>query len=165
MASKALNEYVLLGRSGLRVSPLCLGTMTFGTKWNFGSSRDEAHAVFTEYVKRGGNFIDTANKYHEGESETWLGEFMEAAGNRDDLVIATKFSLPMSSSASLVPEGAATSMLPGVPPVYNPVNSAGNSRKNLFRSVEASLKRLRTSYIGWFSCVRSCAIARACDCV
>src|SRR5437660_8564682 len=115
-----LDSYRLLGRSGLRVSPLALGTMTFG----WGADRDEAKAIFDAYVERGGNFIDTANGYSDGTAEQLVGEFAHA--RREELVIATKYSMPMR---------------PGDP------NSGGNSRKSMIRSVEASLSRLRTDYV------------------
>jgi len=115
-----LDSYRLLGRSGLRVSPLALGTMTFG----WGADQDAARAIFDAYVVRGGNFVDTANGYANGTAEEMVGEFAEA--RREELVIATKYSMPMRS---------------GDP------NSGGNSRKSMVRSVEDSLKRLRTDYI------------------
>jgi aryl-alcohol dehydrogenase-like predicted oxidoreductase len=115
-----LDSYRLLGRSGLRVSPLALGTMTFG----WGTDQDAARAIFDAYVGRGGNFIDTANGYASGTSEEMVGEF--AQSRREELVIATKYSMPMRS---------------GDP------NSGGNSRKSMVRSVEDSLLRLRTDYI------------------
>ncbi|MCK2220919.1 aldo/keto reductase [Actinomadura sp. ATCC 31491] len=119
-----LDTYRLLGRSGLRVSPLALGTMTFGTDWGWGSDKDESRRIFDAYLERGGNFVDTANQYTEGTAETLLGEF--AAGRRDELVIATKYT-------------AATR--PGDP------NSGGNHRKSMMRSVETSLRRLRTDHL------------------
>jgi aryl-alcohol dehydrogenase-like predicted oxidoreductase len=115
-----LDTYRLLGRSGLRVSPLALGTMTFG----WGADREAARAIFEAYVDRGGNFVDTANGYANGASEEMVGEF--AQSRREELVIATKYSMPMRS---------------GDP------NSGGNSRKSMIRSVEGSLTRLRTDYI------------------
>ncbi|MEN9565976.1 MAG: hypothetical protein RLZZ69_1172 [Cyanobacteriota bacterium] len=126
-----LNNYRLLGRSGLRVSPLCLGTMTFGTDWSFGADREESRKMFDLYVERGGNFIDTANNYTNGTSETFVGEFI--AQNRDRLVLATKYSLNTH---------------PGDP------NAGGNHRKNLVQALEASLKRLKTDYIDiyWLHC-------------
>lgn len=126
-----LNNYRLLGRSGLRVSPLCLGTMTFGTDWNFGADREESHKIFDLYMERGGNFIDTANNYTNGTSESFLGEFI--GQNREHLVLATKYSLNTH---------------PGDP------NAGGNHRKNLIQAVEASLKRLKTDYIDiyWLHC-------------
>jgi aryl-alcohol dehydrogenase-like predicted oxidoreductase len=124
LTSLALNHYRLLGRSGLRVSPLALGTMTFGTDWGWGAEQAEARRLFDVYVERGGNFIDTANRYTEGSSERFIGEF--ATGRRDRLVIATKYTLPMQPD--------------------NP-NSGGNHRKSMVRSVEESLRRLNTDYI------------------
>lgn len=120
-------KYKLLGKSGLRVSELCLGTMTFGEEWGFGSNKEESRKVFEEFVASGGNFFDTANKYTEGTSERYLGEFIK--GERDRYVIATKYS---------------GTMFPGDP------NGGGNSRKNLIQSLEASLKRLNTDYIDLF---------------
>lgn len=120
----SLDRYRLLGRSGLRVSPLSLGTMTFGDNWGWGADAAEARRIFDTYIDRGGNFIDTANKYTEGQSETLLGEF--AKGRRDEVVIATKYTL---------------SMRPKDP------NGSGNHRRNMVRSVEDSLRRLKTDYI------------------
>ncbi len=122
-----LSSYRLLGRSGLRVSPLALGTMTFGTDWNWGADETQARRIFETYVERGGNFIDTANRYTEGTSERFVGDF--AKGRRDSLVIATKYTLPMR---------------PGDP------NSGGNHRKAMVRSLEDSLKRLGTDYVDLF---------------
>ncbi|AGP32675.1 aldo/keto reductase [Sorangium cellulosum] len=120
----SLDTYRLLGRSGLRVSPLALGAMTFGDDWGWGSDRDESRRIFDAYVDRGGNFIDTANKYTNGTSERLVGEF--AGDRRERLVLATKYTL---------------SMRPGDP------NASGNHRKNMVRSVEASLGRLATDTI------------------
>ncbi len=117
-------RYRLLGKSGLRVSELCLGTMTFGEDWGWGSSKDESRQVLDAFVEAGGNFIDTANVYTNGTSETLLGEFLK--GSRDRAVLATKY----------------TNAMPGTDP-----NAGGNQRKNMMRSVEASLKRLQTDYI------------------
>lgn len=122
--SHTLDTYRLLGRSGLRVSPLALGTATFGTEWGWGAERDEARKMFDLYVERGGNFIDTANTYTNGSSERLLGEF--ARDNRESLVLATKYT---------------TLRRPGDP------NSGGAHRKSLFASVEASLRQLNTDYI------------------
>ncbi|MFE6398373.1 aldo/keto reductase [Streptomyces alboflavus] len=119
-----LDTYRLLGRSGLRVSPLALGAATFGTEWGWGAEQDEARKLFDLYVERGGNFIDTASTYTEGSSERLLGAF--AHGRRESLVLATKYS---------------TLRRPGDP------NSGGGHRKNLFASVETSLRRLRTDYV------------------
>lgn len=122
--SLTLDSYRLLGRSGLRISPLALGTATFGTEWGWGAERDDARKLFDRYVESGGNFVDTASTYTNGSSERLLGEFTR--GNRDSLVLATKFS---------------TLRRPGDP------NSGGNHRKALFASVEASLRRLNTDYL------------------
>jgi aryl-alcohol dehydrogenase-like predicted oxidoreductase len=120
----ATMRYKLLGPSGLRVSELCLGTMSFGDAWGFGADEKEAHRILSAFADAGGNFIDTANKYHEGQSEEFVGSFL--GPGRDRFVVATKYTLAMD---------------PGDP------NAAGNSRKNLRRSVEASLRRLRTDYL------------------
>ncbi|MFM2381030.1 MAG: hypothetical protein RLZZ143_3613 [Cyanobacteriota bacterium] len=117
-------RYKLLGNSGLRVSELCLGTMTFGEDWGWGSDKEESRAVFQAFAEAGGNFLDTANLYTNGTSETLVGEFVK--GDREKWVIATKYSL---------------NTRPG------DVNACGNHRKNLFQAVEASLKRLGTDYI------------------
>ncbi len=117
-------KYRLLGNSGLRVSEAALGAMTFGEDWGWGSSKDEARKVYDAFREAGGNFIDTANIYTNGTSESYLGEFME--GHRQSVVLATKY----------------TNSFPGTDP-----NAAGNQRKNMMQSVEASLKRLRTDYI------------------
>ena len=119
-----LDDYRLLGRSGLKVSPMALGTMTFGTEWGWGAAESDARDIFDIYVDRGGNFIDTANFYTGGTSEQMVGAF--AAGRRDTLVIATKYTLPMRA---------------GDP------NSGGNSRRAMVRAVEDSLRRLKTDYI------------------
>ena len=87
----SLTDYRTLGRSGLRVSPLALGTMTFGTDWGGGANEAEARRMSDLYAERGGNFVDTANFYTSGSSETLLGRFM--AGQRDRTVLATKYSL------------------------------------------------------------------------
>jgi aryl-alcohol dehydrogenase-like predicted oxidoreductase len=117
-------RYKLLGKSGLRVSELCLGTMTFGEDWGWGSSKDESRQVYDAFLEAGGNFIDTANVYTNGTSEQLLGEFM--SGHRDRIVLATKY----------------TNAAPG-----NDPNAAGNHRKSMMQSVEASLKRLKSDYI------------------
>ena len=123
-------RYKLLGKSGLRVSELCLGTMTFGEDWGWGASKDESRAVFEAFTAAGGNFIDTANIYTNGSSETITGELIKS--DRDRYVLATKFSLPDNPAS---PANAG-----------NP-NAAGNHRKNMMRSVEGSLTRLGTDYI------------------
>ncbi|MCD7107447.1 aldo/keto reductase [Rhizobium sp. DKSPLA3] len=128
----SLDHYFLLGRSGLRVSRLALGTMTFGDggirgiggRW--GSDEETARAIFRRYVEAGGNFIDTADSYAAGASESLVGTFVTEMKLRDQLVIATKFSNNVS---------------PGNP------NAGGNGRKNIMRAVDASLKRLKTDYI------------------
>src|SRR4030088_3590736 len=117
-------NYRLLGKSGLRVSEFCLGTMTFGDDWDWGSSKDEAQKIYETYREAGGNFIDTANIYTDGTSDSFLGEFLE--GHRDSVVLATKYS----------------NAAPG-----NDPNAAGNHRKSMMQAVEASLKRLQTDYI------------------
>jgi aryl-alcohol dehydrogenase-like predicted oxidoreductase len=117
-------RYRLLGKSGLRVSELCLGTMTFGEDWGWGSTKEESRKVYDAFLEAGGNFIDTANVYTNGTSEKLLGEFM--AGHRDQLVLATKY----------------TNAAPG-----KDANAAGNHRKSMMLAVEASLKRLKTDYI------------------
>ncbi|MDJ1133892.1 aldo/keto reductase [Streptomyces iconiensis] len=122
--SLTLDTYQLLGRSGLRVSPLALGAATFGTEWGWGAEQDEARKLFDLYVERGGNFIDTASTYTNGSSERLLGEFTR--DNRENLVLATKYT---------------TQRRPGDP------NSGGPHRKSLFASVEASLRQLNTDYI------------------
>jgi len=120
----SLAHYRLLGRSGLRVSPLALGAMTFGTDWGWGADRDETRRIFDTYVDRGGNFIDTANQYTNGSSERLVGEL--AAEKRERLVLATKFTLATRP---------------------NDPNAGGNHRKSMVRSVEQSLERLKTDYI------------------
>jgi aryl-alcohol dehydrogenase-like predicted oxidoreductase len=117
-------QYKLLGATGLRVSELCLGAMTFGEDWNWGANQETSRAIFEAFAEAGGNFIDTANIYTNGTSEKLLGEFVGA--ERDRFVIATKYTM-----------------------MTNPKdpNSSGNQRKNLLRSLEASLKRLNTDYI------------------
>jgi aryl-alcohol dehydrogenase-like predicted oxidoreductase len=120
-------KYKLLGRSGLRVSELCLGGMTFGEDWGsmlLGSSKEEARKIFDIFVNRGGNFIDTANIYQMGTSEKYIGELISS--EREKFVLATKYTITTN---------------PDDP------NASGNHRKNLVQSVDASLKRLNTSYI------------------
>ncbi|WP_395067923.1 aldo/keto reductase [Paraburkholderia silvatlantica] len=118
-------RFKLLGQSGLRVSELCCGTMTFGqSRSSWGASKPDSFEVFSHFVDAGGNFFDTANSYQSGDSETFLGEFLCA--RRHEFVVATKFSMGGQS---------------GDP------NSWGNHRKSLVRAVEGSLRRLRTDYI------------------
>jgi aryl-alcohol dehydrogenase-like predicted oxidoreductase len=120
-------RYKLLGKSGLRVSELCLGGMTFGEDWGSmlpGASKEQARKIFGIFVNKGGNFIDTANVYQKGTSEKYIGEFISS--ERERFVLATKYTLTTN---------------PDDP------NASGNHRKNLVQSVDASLKRLNTSYI------------------
>ena len=117
-------KYRLFGKSGLRVSEAALGTMTFGQERGWGAPKDESRRVYDAFREAGGNFIDTANIYTDGTSESFLGEFLE--GHRDSVVLATKYS----------------NAAPG-----NDPNAAGNHRKSMMQAVEASLKRLRTDYI------------------
>src|SRR5262245_36410317 len=112
-------RYKLLGRSGLRVSELCLGTMTFGDDWGWCAEKDESQKIFYRFVEAGGNFLDTANNYTNGTSEKFVGEF--AKTDRDHFVIATKYTLSERGSDP---------------------NFGGNHRKNMRRSVEGSLRRL-----------------------
>lgn len=119
-----LDHYRLLGRSGLRVSPICLGTMGFGEEWGWGAGRETCRRIFETYAERGGNFIDTADYYTEGTSERLVGELV--GRDRERFVLATKYSLKRRD---------------GDP------NAAGNHRKNMMRAVEASLRRLATDYI------------------
>jgi aryl-alcohol dehydrogenase-like predicted oxidoreductase len=116
--------YRLLGNSGLRVSEICLGTMSFGDQWGFGADETASHRVLDAYAEAGGNFLDTANAYHGGQTEEIVGRWLP--GRRDRMVVATKYTLAMD---------------------HSDVNTAGNHRKNLVTSVEASLRRLRTDYM------------------
>jgi len=117
-------HYKLLGKSGLRVAELALGTMTFGEDWGWGASKDESCRIFEAYAQAGGNFIDTSCNYTNGTAEKFVGEF--TASDRDHFVVATKYTLTSR---------------PDDP------NAGGNSRKNMMHSVEGSLKRLGTDYI------------------
>ena len=120
-----LNEYVTLGRSGLRVSPLSLGTMTFGNdRW--GSQDEESRKIFDRYVELGGNVLDTADGYAEGKSEEVVGRFVKERNLHDRMVIATKFTFNAQ-------EG-------------NP-NAGGNGRKNIYRALEGSLRRLNVDHV------------------
>jgi aryl-alcohol dehydrogenase-like predicted oxidoreductase len=122
-----LNRYVTMGHSGLRVSPLCLGAMTFGEDWGWGSSVKDSEKIIDKFVSLGGNFIDTANAYTKGHSEKIIGDHVgRHASKRDRLVIATKFL---------------SNMYPGDP------NGGGANRKAIVASCEQSLRRLQTSYI------------------
>jgi aryl-alcohol dehydrogenase-like predicted oxidoreductase len=117
-------KYRLLGNSGLRVAEMSLGTMTFGEEWGWGSPKDESRKIYEAYRAAGGNFIDTANMYTGGTSESFLGEFIQ--GHRHEVVLATKY----------------TNAFPG-----NDPNAGGNQRKNMVQALEASLRRLKTDYV------------------
>jgi len=122
-----LTDYVTLGRSGLRVSPLCLGAMTFGTEWGFGVGPEESATLIDAYLDRGGNFIDSANIYTKGHSEKILGDHLaHDPSKRDRVVLATKFM---------------GNMYPGDP------NGGGAGRKAILNACEQSLRRLRTDHI------------------
>jgi aryl-alcohol dehydrogenase-like predicted oxidoreductase len=120
----ATMRYTLLGNSGLRVSELALGTMTFGTDWGWGAAPDAARQQFDLFAEAGGNFVDTASNYTGGSAERIVGELL--SDRRDEFVVATKYSLTLRA---------------GDP------NGGGNSRKSLVQSVESSLRRLRTDRI------------------
>src|ERR1700731_4898065 len=122
----SVKDYVTLGRSGLRVSPLTLGTMTFGTEWGWGTEENISRNVFNLYIDAGGNFIDTADLYTAGTSEKMVGKFISERSLRDRVVLATKFTFNAE---------------PGNP------NAGGNGRKNIYRPLEGSLRRLGTDYI------------------
>jgi aryl-alcohol dehydrogenase-like predicted oxidoreductase len=117
-------RYRLLGKTGLRVSELCLGAMSFGEEWGWGATKEESRRIFDAFLDAGGNFIDTANYYTNGTSEKYVGEFI--AADRARIVLATKYTL---------------NTRPDDP------NGGGNHRKNLVQSLEESLKRLRTEYV------------------
>lgn len=117
-------RYKLLGLSGLRVSELALGTMTFGEDWGWGASREESGRIFQRFAEAGGNFVDTSNNYTNGTSERFVGELI--AGDRDHFVLATKYTLTER------PEDP---------------NFGGNHRKNMVRSLEGSLGRLGTDFV------------------
>ena len=122
-----LNHYITLGRSGLRVSPLCLGAMTFGEDWGWGSSVKDSEAIMDRFIERGGNFLDTANAYTKGHSEQIIGDHLgRHANRRDRLVLATKFT---------------SNLFRGDP------NGGGMSRKAIAAQCEESLRRLQTDYI------------------
>ncbi len=122
-----LDHYVTLGRSGLRVSPLCLGAMTFGEDLGWGTSVEESEQIIDRFVDLGGNFIDTANFYTKSHSEKIIGDHIgRHPARRDRLVIATKFS---------------GNLYPGDP------NGGGSGRKSMINACENSLRRLQTDYI------------------
>src|SRR6185503_10607742 len=118
-------RYKLLGHSGLRVSELCLGTMTFGETWGWGASKAESRKMFDLFAKEGGNFIDTSVNYTDGTAEEFLGDVLKA--DRDHFVVATKYTLTKPDDTD--------------------PNGGGNSRKNMMKSVERSLTRLQTDHI------------------
>jgi aryl-alcohol dehydrogenase-like predicted oxidoreductase len=123
----SLDSYITLGRSGLRVSPLTLGTMTFGEDWGWGASPETSEAILSEYLDRGGNVVDTANVYTNGHSEKIVGDFIAARpGLRERVVLSTKFF---------------GNLHPGDP------NGGGAGRKALIAQLEESLRRLRTDYV------------------
>ena len=123
----ALDHYVTLGRSGLRVSPLCLGAMTFGEDLGWGSTVEESQRIMDGFIAAGGNFIDTANFYTKSHSEKIIGDHLgRHPAKRDRLVIATKFS---------------GNLYPGDP------NGGGSGRKSVINACEHSLRRLQTDYI------------------
>src|SRR3954466_15597819 len=123
----ALNDYLTIGNSGLRVSPFCLGAMTFGEDWGWGSSVAESEAIMARFIDCGGNFIDTANVYTKGHSEKIIGDFIgRDRSRRDRVVIATKFF---------------GNLYPGDP------NGGGAGRKSIMAACEQSLRRLKTDYI------------------
>jgi aryl-alcohol dehydrogenase-like predicted oxidoreductase len=117
-------NYKLLGKSGLRVSELALGTMTFGEEWKWGANKEESKKVFDAFANAGGNFIDTANRYTEGTSEKFVGDFI--ASDREHFVVGTKYTLFTRKDDP---------------------NFSGNHRKNMMQALDASLKRLKTDYI------------------
>jgi len=122
-----LDHYVTLGRSGLRVSPFCLGTMTFGEDWGWGSTVEDSNAIMDAFIDKGGNFIDTANMYTKGHSEKIIGDHIgRHSSKRDRVVLATKF---------------VGNMFRGDP------NGGGANRKSLTAACEQSLRRLQTDYI------------------
>ena len=117
-------RYTLLGNSGLRVSEVALGTMTFGEAWGWGASEDECRSMFDAFVEAGGNFVDTASNYTDGQSEEIVGSL--TAPDREHFVLATKYTLTSRREDP---------------------NAGGNHRKNLVRALETSLRRLRTDYV------------------
>jgi len=119
-------EYYTLGNTGLKVSRLALGTMTFGDDWGWGADEANSRQLFDTYLEAGGNFIDTADLYTNGNSERMLGRFVKDSGTRDQVIITTKFTF---------------NGIPGNP------NAGGNGRKNIMRAIESSLQRLDTDYI------------------
>lgn len=131
-----LGRYRVLSTSaGIRVSPLQLGGMSIGEAWAgfLGSmSKEQSFKLLDAYFERGGNFIDTANEYQDEQSETWIGEWMQARGNRDRLVLATKFTSAYRDHE--VGQGKG-------------VNYSGNHKRSMHMSLRDSLKKLQTDYI------------------
>jgi aryl-alcohol dehydrogenase-like predicted oxidoreductase len=117
-------RYKVFGPSGLRVSELALGTMTFGEDWGWGASKEESRRIFDRFAEAGGNFVDTANNYTDGTSERFVGEFV--AADRDHFVLATKYTLSTRKDDP---------------------NAGGNHRKNMVQALEASLRRLNTDRV------------------
>lgn len=131
----SLTNFRTLGRSGLVVSPLALGTMTFGPgEW--GADETTSRAIFDTYRAAGGNFVDTADIYSGGESETLIGRFIADSRTRDEIVLATKFAFNGSASPLTT-----THVKSGNP------NAGGAGAKNIHRAIDASLQRLGTDYI------------------
>jgi len=123
----SLDSYITLGNSGLRVSPFCLGTMTFGDDRGWGSSPSEAHSILASFLDRGGNFIDTANLYTYGHSEKIIGDYFARDGaRRQSTVISTKFFCNLQ---------------------FNDPNGGGAGRKSIMTQLEHSLRRLQTEYV------------------
>ncbi len=118
-------RYKLLGPSGLRVSELCLGTMTFGERWGWGASKAESKKMFDLFAEEGNNLIDTSVNYTDGTAEEFLGDFLKV--DRDHFVVATKYTLTKPDNTD--------------------PNGGGNSRKNMMKSIERSLRRLQTDHI------------------
>jgi aryl-alcohol dehydrogenase-like predicted oxidoreductase len=131
----SLNDFRTLGRSGLVVSPLCLGTMTFGTD-GWGADEATSRSIFDGYREAGGNFVDTADIYSGGASEALVGKFIKDTGSRDEIVLATKFAF----------NGSASPLTANQAGVGHP-NAGGAGAKNIHRALHASLKRLGTDYV------------------
>ncbi|KAL2109597.1 hypothetical protein VUR80DRAFT_2271 [Thermomyces stellatus] len=135
--SPLIRHRQLAPNASVRVSPLCLGAMTFGSKQQerYGEiTKEDAFEILDTFYAAGGNFIDTASAYQHGESEEWLGEWMAARGNRDEMVIATKYTTPYQASQKHKIQS----------------NFVGNGTKSMKLSLEASLKKLKTSYVDVF---------------
>ena len=126
---------ILSPLAGVRVSPLCLGTLSFGEAWKGAvgeCTKETAFEILDTFYGAGGNFIDTANFYQAEDSEKWLGEWAEARQNRDELVLATKYTMPYR-------------LMRGHEKIKS--NFQGNQVKSMRLSVESSLKKLKTDYI------------------